>query len=72
MTIIPFSRSQQIQTDQMADTEMQSSIPPWPVSQHRVQPVDDVLIEGAGAVAVPAVVLCAAIAAAIVAALWPA
>ncbi len=72
MTIIPSRRSQQVQTDQMADTEMQSSIPPWQVSQHRVQPVDDVLIEGAGAVAVPAVVLCAVIAAAIVAALWPA
>ena len=72
MTITPFRRSQSVATDAMADTEAASSIPPWPVSQHRVQPVDDVLIEGAGAVAVPAVVLCAAIAAAIVAALWPA
>ena len=72
MTIIPFRRSQQVQTDAMADTEAASSIPPWPVSPHRVQPVDDGLIEGAGAVVVPAVVLGAVVAAAIVAALWPA
>lgn len=30
MTIIPFRRSQQVQTDAMADTEAASSIPPWP------------------------------------------
>ena len=70
MTIIPFRRSQSVATGAMADTEMQSSIPPWPMSPHRAQPVDDGLIEGAGAVVVPAVVLFAVVAAAIVSALW--
>ena len=31
MTIIPFKHADRVQTDQMADTEAASSIPPWPV-----------------------------------------
>lgn len=55
MTIIPFRRSQQVQTDAMADTEAASSIPPWPVSPHRTD-MGMEPIEGAGAVVVPVLV----------------
>lgn len=39
MTIIPFRTAQHVKTDQMADTEAASSIPPWPVDfGPRVEP----------------------------------
>lgn len=57
MTIIPFLRSQQAQTDQMADTEAASSIPPWPVDfGPRPSAVEPEPSEGMGAIVVPVVV----------------
>ena len=42
MTIIPFKHADRVQTDQMADTEAASSIPPWPVDfGPRVEPEPD-------------------------------
>ncbi len=55
MNIIPFRRSQSVNTDSLADSEMQSSIPPWPVSPNRTDMGTDP-IEGAGAVVVPVLV----------------
>lgn len=73
MTIIPFRRSQQVQTDAMADTEAASSIPPWPVDfGPRPSAVEPDPIDGMGAIVVPVVVFACVAAAAIVAALWPA
>lgn len=69
MTIIPFRATDRVQTDQMADTEMQSSIPPWPVDIGPRQSVERDPIEGAGAVVVPLLVLAAVACAAVVAVL---
>lgn len=61
MTIIPFRSTERVQTDQMADTEMQSSIPPWPIdiSPRDPAPIEPDEIDGAGAVVVPLLVLAA-------------
>lgn len=70
MTIIPFRATDRVQTDAMADTEMQSSIPPWPVDIGPRQSVEHDPIEGAGAVVVPLLVLASVCFAALIAALW--
>lgn len=70
MTIIPFRATDRVQTDAMADTEMQSSIPPWPVDiSPRPSAVEHDPIEGAGAVVVPLLVLAFVCGAALVAVL---
>ena len=56
MNVLPFRRSQTVATDAMAETEMQSSIPPWPVDFGPRPVVEDDPIEGAGAVAIPVLV----------------
>lgn len=62
MTVLPFRRSQSVNTDSLADTEMQSSIPPWPVAPHRTEThMGTDPIEGAGAVVVPVLVALAGV-----------
>lgn len=62
MNVIPFRRSQSVTTDSLADTEMQSSIPPWPVAPHRTDThMGTDPIEGAGAVVVPVLVALAGV-----------
>ena len=70
MTIIPFKPAERVQTEQMADTEAASSIPPWPVDfGPRPSAVEPDHIEGAGAVVVPLLVMAAVCCAALVAVL---
>lgn len=70
MTFIPFKPAERVQTDQMADTEAASSIPPWPVDiSPRPSAVEPDPIEGAGAVVVPLLVMAAVCCASLVAVL---
>lgn len=62
MTILTFRRSHSVTTDSLSDTEMQSSIPPWPVAPHRTEThMGTDPIEGAGAVVVPVLVALAGV-----------
>ena len=70
MTIIPSRPAQRVDSDNMADTEAASSIPPWPVDiSSRPSAVETDPIEGAGAVVVPLLVMAAVCCAALVAVL---
>lgn len=70
MTIIPFKHADRVQTDQMADTEAASSIPPWPVDfGPKPTSVEPDPVEGAGAIVVPVLVLVAVCCVALLAAL---
>ena len=70
MTIIPTRYGDRVTTDAMADTEAASSIPPWPIAfGPPPSAVEPDLIDGAGAVVVPVLVLAVVIFVALVAAL---
>lgn len=70
MTIIPPRYGDRVTTDAMADTEAASSIPPWPIDfWPPPSAVEPDLIDGAGAVVVPVLVLAVVIFVALVAAL---
>jgi hypothetical protein len=70
MTIIPTRYGDRVTTDAMADTEAASSIPPWPIDfGPPPSAVEPDLIDGAGAVVVPVLVLAVVIFVALVAAL---
>lgn len=70
MTIIPPRYGGRVTTDAMADTEAASSIPPWPIDfVPTPSAVEPDLIDGAGAVVVPVLVLAVVIFVALVAAL---
>jgi len=70
MTIIPPRYGDRVTTDAMADTEAASSIPPWPIDfGPPPSAVEPDLIDGAGAVVVPVLVLAVVIFVALVAAL---
>ncbi len=70
MTIIQPRYGDRVTTDAMADTEAASSIPPWPIDfGPPPSAVEPDLIDGAGAVVVPVLVLAVVIFVALVAAL---
>lgn len=70
MTIIPPRYGDRVTTDAMADIEAASSIPPWPIDfVPTPSAVEPDLIDGAGAVVVPVLVLAVVIFVALVAAL---
>ena len=75
MNVLPFRRSQSVNTDSMADIEAASSIPPWPVDFGPRAPADepphlDEGVEMLGRLFIYAICVVAAVST--VAAVWPA